>query len=33
LGDVDGIAGVSIMPDGRPGLIIDVNGLIKLATT
>jgi two-component system, chemotaxis family, sensor kinase CheA len=32
LGDVDGIAGASIMPDGKPGLIIDVNGLVKLAT-
>ncbi len=32
LGDVDGIAGASIMPDGKPGLIIDVNGLVKMAT-
>jgi two-component system, chemotaxis family, sensor kinase CheA len=32
LGEVDGIAGASIMPDGKPGLIIDVNGLVKLAT-
>lgn len=32
LGVVEGVAGASIMPDGRPGLIIDVNGLIKLAT-
>ncbi len=32
LGDVDGVAGASIMPDGKPGLIIDVNGLVKLAT-
>jgi two-component system, chemotaxis family, sensor kinase CheA len=31
LGEVEGIAGASIMPDGKPGLIIDVNGLIKLA--
>jgi two-component system, chemotaxis family, sensor kinase CheA len=31
LGEVDGIAGASIMPDGKPGLIIDVNGLVKLA--
>ncbi|MFW6428659.1 MAG: Hpt domain-containing protein [Desulfosalsimonas sp.] len=30
--DVEGIAGASIMPDGTPGLIIDVNGLVKLAT-
>ncbi|MFW6333885.1 MAG: chemotaxis protein CheA, partial [Desulfosalsimonas sp.] len=32
LKDVEGIAGASIMPDGTPGLIIDVNGLVKLAT-
>ncbi|MCF8028981.1 MAG: chemotaxis protein CheA, partial [Desulfobacteraceae bacterium] len=32
LKDVDGIAGASIMPDGTPGLIIDVNGLVRLAT-
>ncbi|MCF8038764.1 MAG: chemotaxis protein CheA [Desulfohalobiaceae bacterium] len=32
LRDVEGIAGASIMPDGTPGLIIDVNGLVKLAT-
>ncbi|MGM0453371.1 MAG: Hpt domain-containing protein [Thermodesulfobacteriota bacterium] len=32
LKDVDGIAGASIMADGTPGLIIDVNGLVKLAT-
>lgn len=31
IGIVEGIAGASIMPDGKPGLIIDVNGLIKLA--
>jgi len=29
---VEGIAGASIMADGTPGLIIDVNGLVKLAT-
>lgn len=29
---VEGIAGASIMADGKPGLIIDVNGLVKLAT-
>jgi two-component system chemotaxis sensor kinase CheA len=29
---IDGIAGASIMPDGTPGLIVDVNGLVKLAT-
>jgi two-component system, chemotaxis family, sensor kinase CheA len=33
LGSVDGIAGASIMTDGTPGLIIDVNGLVKMATT
>jgi two-component system, chemotaxis family, sensor kinase CheA len=33
LGDVEGIAGASIMPDGKPGLIIDVSGLVKLATS
>ena len=32
LGNVPGIAGVSIMADGKPGLILDVAGLIKLAT-
>ncbi|MFP4572406.1 MAG: Hpt domain-containing protein [Desulfobacterales bacterium] len=32
LRDVEGIAGASIMPDGTPGLIIDVNGIVKLAT-
>jgi len=32
LKEVDGIAGASIMPDGTPGLIIDVNGLVKMAT-
>ena len=31
LKDVEGIAGASIMADGRPGLIIDVNGLVKMA--
>ena len=29
---VEGIAGASIMADGKPGLIIDVNGLVRLAT-
>lgn len=29
--NVDGIAGASIMPDGNPGLIVDVNGLFRLA--
>lgn len=32
LREVEGIAGASIMPDGTPGLIIDVNGLVKLAS-
>jgi two-component system chemotaxis sensor kinase CheA len=31
LKDIEGVAGASIMPDGRPGLIIDVNGLLKMA--
>jgi len=30
LGRVEGIAGASIMPDGFPGLIIDVGGLFKM---
>jgi two-component system chemotaxis sensor kinase CheA len=32
IGNIQGIAGASIMPDGTPGLIIDVHGLVKLAT-
>ncbi|MFO7930381.1 MAG: Hpt domain-containing protein [Desulfosalsimonas sp.] len=32
LKDVEGIAGASIMPDGTPGLIVDVNGVVKMAT-
>lgn len=32
LRQVEGIAGASIMADGIPGLIIDVNGLVKMAT-
>ena len=32
MGNVEGIAGASIMPDGSPGLILDVNGIIKMAT-
>lgn len=31
IGSVEGIAGASIMPDGNPGLIVDVNGLFRLA--
>ena len=32
MGSIDGVAGASIMPDGSPGLIIDVNGVVKMAT-
>jgi two-component system chemotaxis sensor kinase CheA len=32
MGVVHGIAGASIMADGRPGLILDIGGVIKLAT-
>jgi len=32
LGQTPGISGASIMADGRPGLILDVPGLVKLAT-
>jgi len=32
LRNVEGVAGASIMPDGTPGLIIDVNGLVRMAT-
>lgn len=32
LGQVQGISGASIMPDGRPGLILDVAGIVKMAT-
>ena len=31
LGEVPGIAGGAIMPDGKVGLIIDINGLVKLS--
>jgi two-component system chemotaxis sensor kinase CheA len=31
INSVEGIAGASIMPDGNPGLIVDVNGLFRLA--
>ncbi len=31
IGELKGIAGAAIMPDGKVGLILDVNGLIKLA--
>lgn len=33
MGSIEGVAGASIMPDGSPGLIIDVNGVVKLATS
>ncbi len=32
MGNVAGVAGASIMADGRPGLILDIAGVIKLAT-
>jgi two-component system chemotaxis sensor kinase CheA len=32
LGPVSGIAGASILADGRPGLILDIGGLVRLAT-
>lgn len=32
MGSVPGIAGASILADGRPGLILDVGGVIRLAT-
>jgi two-component system chemotaxis sensor kinase CheA len=31
LGVVPGISGASIMADGKPGMILDVGGLVKLA--
>ena len=33
LGQTPGISGASIMADGRPGLILDVAGIVKLATS
>ncbi len=33
MGSIEGVAGASIMPDGSPGLIIDVNGVVKMATS
>ncbi len=33
MGAVAGVSGASIMADGKPGLIIDVAGLVKLATS
>jgi two-component system chemotaxis sensor kinase CheA len=32
LRDISGISGGAIMPDGRVGLIVDVDGLVRLAT-
>jgi len=32
MGSVPGLAGASILADGRPGLIVDVGGVIRLAT-
>jgi two-component system chemotaxis sensor kinase CheA len=32
MGTVMGVAGACIMADGRPGLILDIAGVIKLAT-
>ena len=31
LGDIPGISGSAIMPNGRVGLILDVGGLVRLA--
>lgn len=33
LGDISGISGSAIMPDGRVGLILDVGGLVRMAGT
>ncbi len=33
LGNITGISGSAIMPDGRVGLILDVGGLVRLANT
>jgi two-component system chemotaxis sensor kinase CheA len=33
MGDIPGISGGAIMPNGRVGLILDVGGLVKFATT
>ena len=32
-GQIDGISGASILSDGRVGLILDIGGVIKIATT
>jgi two-component system, chemotaxis family, sensor kinase CheA len=31
LGDVPGVSGAAIMPDGRIGLILDIHGIVRLA--
>lgn len=33
LGNVEGIAGGAILPDGRVGLIVDISGMVRLAET
>ena len=33
MGSIPGVAGASIMSDGQPGLIIDVNGVVRMATS
>jgi two-component system chemotaxis sensor kinase CheA len=30
-GDIKGVSGASIMSDGRIGLILDIEGIVKLA--
>lgn len=32
IGNIPGVSGASILSDGTPGLIIDVNGVVKMAT-
>lgn len=33
MGSIPGVAGASIMSDGQPGLIIDVSGVVRMATS
>ena len=33
MGSISGVAGASIMSDGQPGLIIDVSGVVRMATS
>ena len=33
MGDIPGISGAAIMPNGRVGLILDVGGLVRLANS